>query len=163
MPTIPKGLKPVVENYAIGAPDGVMRTEVGGGLPRYGMEWDRGVQQYRVTLIVTALQFSVWTTFFHHTIKKGALSFDMPLNSGYGIQTHTVSMLPGTYGAVPHGAGRDPMWTVSFAVEAESTVYGMTAADASALLALYDLEGDGSSALLQRIDIFANQDTRVLV
>lgn len=162
MPTIPSGFKPVVENYGIGAPDGVMRTPVGGGLPRYGMEWDRGAQQFRVTLILSSLQFSVWTTFFHHTIKKGSLAFDMDLDSGYGVQTHEVSMIPGSYTAVPTGGGPGAMWTVGFAVEAESAAYGMTAADAEALLALYELEGPGSSALLDRIALFANFDTLVL-
>lgn len=160
MPTIPSGFKPVVENYGIGAPDGVMRTDVAGGLARYGLQWDRGVQQYRVTLILSALQFSVWTTFFHHTVKKGSLAFDMDLDSGYGVQTHSVSMLPGSYSATPNGG--KVMWTVSFMVEAESTVYDMSTADADALLALWELEGAGSSALLDRISIFANQDTLVL-
>lgn len=160
MPTIPKGLKPVVESYGIGAPDGVRRTDVGGGLPRYGLEWDRGVQQYRVTLILDQLKFSVWTTFFHHTIKKGSIGFSMDLDSGYGRQTHSVYIVPGTYSATPTG-GR-AVWTVSFMVDAESAAYAMSAADASALLALYELEGDQSAALLARISIFANQDTLVL-
>lgn len=162
MPTIPSGLKPVVENYSIGAPDGVFRTEVAGGMPRYGLEWDRGVQQYRVTLVLSALKFSVWETFFKHSIKKGALSFDMDLNSGYGVATHSVSMLPGTYSAVPTGGGENTVWTVSYMVEAESQAYDMSTADADALLALYELEGDHSMALLQAIDIFANQHMLVL-
>ena len=160
MAALPKGLKPVVENYAIGAPDGVMRTEVAGGMPRVGLQWDRGVQQYRVTLVLTPLQFSVWTTFFHHSIKKGALAFDMDLDGGYGVQQRSVSIVPGTYSAVPTG-GR-ALWTVGFMVEAESPAYDMSAADAEALLALYELERDGSSALLDRINVFANQDTLVL-
>lgn len=162
MPTIPSGMKPVVQGYSIGAPDGVMRSEVGGGLARYAMQWDRGVQQYRVTLILSAVQFSVWTTFFHHIIKKGALAFDMDLNSGYGMQPHNVSILPGSYSATPTGGGQYVLWTVTFIVEAESTAYSMSTADAEAMLALYELEGDQSSALLARISQFANQDTLVL-
>lgn len=162
MPTIPKGLDPVVENYAIGAPDGVFRTEVAGGLPRYGLEWDRGVQQYRVTLVLNSTRMSVWETFFKHTIKKGALSFDMKLNSGYGVSTHNVSMVPGTYSATPTGGGEHTIWTVSFMAETESQAYDMSSADAEALLALYELEGDHSSALLEAIDIFSNQHMLVL-
>jgi hypothetical protein len=162
MPTIPSGLKPVVENYGIGAPDGVFRTDVAGGLPRSGLEWDRGVQQHRVTLILDSQKFSVWTTFFHHIIKKGALAFDMDLDSGYGVQQHSVNMMPGTYSATLTSGGRNAMWTVSFMVETESAAYAMSAADAEALLDLWELEGDGSAALLDRISIFANQDTLVL-
>jgi hypothetical protein len=160
MPTIPKGLKPVVENYGISAPDGVFQTDVAGGMPRVGLDYDRGVQQYRVTLILTDLQMAVWTTFFHHTVKKGSIAFDMDLDSGYGIQTHTVTMVPGSYTATPSG-GRS-IWTVGFVVMAESSTYQMTDADAQALLDLYDQEGDGSAALLQAIDQFANHDTLVL-
>lgn len=162
MPTIPSGFKPVVQNYAIDAPGGVRRTDVAGGLARYALEWDRGVQQYRVTLILTALQFSVWTTFFHHSIKKGALAFDMDLNSGYGMQPHSVSIFPGSYSATPTGGGSHVMWTVSFIVEAESAAYSMTTAEAEALLALYELEGDSSGELLNRLSQFANVDTLVL-
>ena len=52
------------------------------------------MQQYRVTLVLTPLQFSVWTTFFHHSIKKGALAFDMDLDGGYGVQQRSVSIVP---------------------------------------------------------------------
>jgi hypothetical protein len=162
MPTIPSGMKPVVENYAIGAPTGVMRTDVAGGMPRYGLDWDRGYQQFRVTLILDALLFSVWTTFFHHTIKKGAIAFEMQLDSGYGGQTHTVNIVPGSYAATPSAGGRNAVWTVSFVVEAEPAAYEMTAADAAALIALYELEGIHSAALLEAISVFANQHTLVL-
>jgi hypothetical protein len=159
MPTIPSGLKPVVEGYSFGGPAGVMRTPVDGGAPRYALEWDRGVQQFRVTLVLDALQFSVWTTFYHHTIKKGALAFDMPLDSGYGSQTHSVNVIPGTYNATRTSG---VMTTVTFGVEAESAAYGMSAADAAALLALYEEYEGYSSALLQALDLFANQYTLAL-
>jgi hypothetical protein len=161
-PTIPSGLKPIVQNYTIGAPDGVARTEVAGGAPRYALDYDRGVQQYRVTLPMTALQFAVWTSFFHHIIKKGALSFNMQLNSGYGVQTHTVDIVPGSYSATPDSGGADAVWTVSFLVEAESSTYAMTDDDAQALIDLYELEGEHSGELLQAINQFANFDTLVL-
>lgn len=161
MPTIPSGLKPVVENYAIGAPAGVMRTDVAGGAPRYGLEWDRGVQSFRVTLVLTSLQFSIWSTFFHHSIKKGALAFDMPLNSGFGQQTHSVNIVPGTYTATPTGGSA--VWTVSFTVEAESAAYAMSAADADAVLALYETFSGDTAALLEAIGLFANNYSRVLV
>lgn len=158
MPTIPRGLKPVVEGYSGGAPGGVMRTEVDGGMPRFGLEWDRGSQQFRVTLILDAMQFAVWTTFFHHTVKKGAIAFTMDLDSGYGVQPHSVNIVPGSY-SFARTAGI--LTTVSFTVEAESAAYAMSAEDAVALLALYELLGAHSMALLDRINVFANQDTLV--
>lgn len=160
MPTIPTGLKPVVEGYSIGSPDGVMRGEVGGGMPRYAREWDRGVQPFRVTMVLDAVKFSVWTVFFHHVVKKGSIAFDMDLDSGFGVMTHSVNIMPGTYGAVPTGGNE--VWTVSFMVEAESAAYGMTAADAQALIDLHEEFGGGLQSLLNAIDLFANQHTMVI-
>lgn len=159
MPTIPNGLEPVVSGYSFGDPGGVRRTEVGGGAPRYGLDWDRGVQQFNVTLILDDLQFSVWTLFFHHTIKKGAVSFDMPLDSGMGRRTHAVNIVPGTYNAARTGG---KLAAVSFRVEAESTAYEYGAAEAEAVLSLYDTYGRESNALLDRLYQFANLDTKAL-
>ena len=159
MPSIPKDFCPVVEGYSIGAPGGVLRTEVAGGAPRYGLDYDRGVQQYKVTLVLDALRFSVWTAFFHHVIKKGALSFDMPLDSGFGLQPHTVNIVPGTYSAARTGG---VLTVVSMVVEAESAAYGLSASDALALLELYAAYGQRVNAVLDRIAIFSNKDTNVL-
>jgi hypothetical protein len=159
MPTIPDGFQPVVQGYGIGAPDGVLRTDVAGGAPRYGLEWDRGVQQYRVTLVLNSLQFAVWTAFFHHVIKKGALAFDMDLDSGFGPQSHSVNIMPGSYSASRTGT---VMTSVSFIVEAESAAYGWTTAEAVSFVALYNEFGPRLGQLLDRISLFANFDTVVL-
>lgn len=159
MPTIPSGLRPVVSGYSFNGPGGVARTEVAGGAPRYALDWDRGTQAFNVTLILDELQFSVWTLFYHHTIKKGALSFDMPLDSGMGEQTHSVNIVPGSYNAA-RTAGQ--ITVVSFTVEAESTAYQLGADEAEAALALYEVYGRNSNALFDRLTRFANSDTNVL-
>ena len=42
MPTIPNGFVPVVsQGYNPTGPGGIKRTEVGGGMPRYALDWDR--------------------------------------------------------------------------------------------------------------------------
>jgi hypothetical protein len=159
MATIPNGLKPVVSGYEIDEPGGVMRTEVAGGAARYALDWDRGPQRFQCTLILEALQFSVWSAFYHHVIKKGALAFDMQLDSGFGPSPHSVNIMPGSYSAARTGG---IMWAVSFVVEAESQVYAMTAADAAALIDFYNVNGAYSDALLARIARFANYDSNVL-
>lgn len=159
MPTIPTGLRPVVEGYGFTGPGGVNRTEVAGGMPRYALAWDRGVQQFRVTLILDPVEFSVWSVFFHHSIKKGSLSFDMHLDSGFGPALHTVNMLPDTY-TVSRAGGVNSV--VSFGVEAESQAYAMTPSEVASLLALFEAFGPGSSTLLARVATFANVDTLVL-
>lgn len=159
MPTLPNGFTPTVAAYSHGGPDGVMRTDVAGGMPRYGLDWDRGAQQFNVTLILDKQQFSVWTAFFHHVIKKGAITFDMPLDSGFGTETHACNIMPGSYSASRTGG---IAMVVSFTVEAESRAYDMTAADGAALVDVYNTYGADSNALLAAIAQFATVDSNVL-
>ena len=159
MPTLPAGLTPTVAAYSHGGPGGVMRTEVSGGAARYALDYGRGTQQFNVTLILDKLKFSVWTAFFHHIILKGAITFDMPLDSGFGTEAHAVNILPGTYSASRTGG---TAMVVAFVVEAESKVYDMTAVDAAALIDFYSTYGDDSNKLLDRLAQFANVDTNVL-
>ena len=159
MPTLPAGLTPTVAAYSHGGPGGVMRTEVSGGAARYALDYGRGTQQFNVTLILDKLKFSVWTAFFHHIILKGALTFDMPLDSGFGTEAHAVNIVPGTYSASRTGG---TAMVVAFVVEAESKVYDMTAVDAAALIDVYLIYGDDSNKLLDRLAQFANVDTNAL-
>jgi hypothetical protein len=159
MPKLPAGLTPTVAAYSHGGPGGVMRTEVSGGAARYALDYGRGPQQFNVTLILDKLKFSVWTAFFHHIILKGALTFDMPLDSGFGTEAHAVNIVPGTYSASRTGG---TAMVVAFVVEAESKVYDMTAVDAAALIDVYSTYGDDSNRLLDRLAQFANFDTNVL-
>ncbi len=159
MPTIPNGFKPTVAAYSFGAPGGVMSTEVAGGAPRYGLVYDRGVQQFSVTLMLDKLKFSVWTAFFHHIIKKGAITFDMPLDSGFGTAMHAVNIVPGSYSAT-RTAGI--VVIVSFVVEAESQAYDLSGAEAAGLIDIYNSLGADGFALFDRIEQFANVDSDVL-
>jgi hypothetical protein len=159
MPTLPTGLTPTVAAYSHGGPGGVMRTEVSGGAARYALDYGRGPQQFNVTLILDKLKFSVWTAFFHHIILKGAITFDMPLDSGFGTEAHAVNIVPGTYSATRTGG---IAMVVAFVVEAESKVYDMSAADAAGLIDVYNAYGDDSDNLLRRLAQFANVDTNVL-
>ena len=159
MPRIPRALKPVIQGYGIGSPEGVSHTEVGGGMPRSAMLWDRGPQPFQVTLLLTPDKFSVWTTFFTHIIKKGALSFTMPLDSGFGLEDHDCLMVPDSYSAARAGG---QVTSVSFVVKAESKAYAMTAAEAQSILDYWEAVGEPSSDLLRRIAQFANEDTLVL-
>jgi hypothetical protein len=159
MPTLPNGFRPTVAAYSHDGPGGVMRNEVAGGAARYGLEWDRGTQRFNITLILDKLQFSVWIAFFHHIIRKGAITFDMPLDSGFGTEQHAVNIIPGTYSAT-RTAGIAMI--VAFAVEAESKAYEFSAADAQGMVDVFNAYGDDSHALLARLAQFALVDTNVL-
>lgn len=159
MPTLPPGLSPTVAAYSFSGPGGVLRTEVPGGAARYGLEYGRGTQQFNVTLVLNQLKFSIWTVFYHHIILKGSVTFDMPLDSGFGTQPHAVNIVPGTYTASRTGG---IAMVVSFVVEAENKVYDISADDAAGLIEFYTTFADESDQLLTRLATFANRDTNVL-
>lgn len=157
VPRIPSDMCPLVNGYQIGAAGGVMRTPVGGGRPRYALDWDRGVQQFQVTLLLDQTQFMAWSIFYHRTIKKGAISFEMDIDSGLGAEPHVVNIVPDSYSVVPTGG---IFRSVSFIVEAESRVYDLTDEEAQGIVDLYEEYGSaGLWRLLSRLEQFANVDT----
>lgn len=158
-PTIPSGFEPLTAGYSFGAPGGVKRSEVAGGLARYGLEWDGGVQTFSVTLLLDRMQFSVWNAFFHRKIDKGAVAFTMPLDSGFGKQPHLVNIVPGSYTVAEVNAA---VASVRFDVEAESQAYLLDDEEADALISMYEEYRDGVQSLLDRLAVFANNDTDVL-
>lgn len=158
-PVLPNGFKPTVAAYSHDAPGGVVRTEVAGGAPRYGLQYDRGLQRFNVTLILNKAQFSVWTAFFIHIIRKGALTFDMPLDSGFGTAQHACNIIPGSYSASRTGG---IAMVVAFTVEAENQAYDFGAADAQAMIDVHNAYTTDTSALLARLAKFATVDTLVL-
>ncbi len=158
-PVLPNGFKPIVSAYSNSAPGGVMRTEVAGGAPRYALEFDRGVQSFNVTLLFDKLEFSVFTAWFHHVIKKGAYTFDMPLDSGFGTSLHAVNMVPGSYSAT---RTEGIMILVAFVVETESEAYELSAVEGAGLVDIYNTYGASTPDLLDRLAQFANVDSLVL-
>lgn len=160
MPTIPTGLVPVTSpsGYSFGGPGGVSRTEVEGGSPRVAMAYDRGQQVFAVALVCSVDEFRAWSLFYHHSIKKGAIAFDMPLDSGFGVTTHRVTMLPDSYQVTnPNGA----TWIVTFQVSAESEAYTFDT-DAADLVLEYFNAGSDLGALLAALAQFATVDSNVL-
>ncbi len=158
-PALPNGFTPTVAAYSHDEPGGVRRTEVAGGSSRFGLDWDRGPQRFNVTLILDKFQFSIWVAWYHHIVKKGAITFDMPLDSGFGTAQHACNIMPGSYSASRTGG---IAMVVAFVVEAENKVYDMTTADAQGMIDVYNAYGDGSNALLARLAQFALVDTLVL-
>lgn len=158
-PVMPSGIKPTVAAYSHDGPGGVQRTEVAGGAPRYALQYDRGLQRFNVTLILTKAQFSVWTAFYIHIIRKGAITFDMPLDSGFGTEPHACNIVPGSYSASRTGG---TAMVVAFTVEAENKAYDFSATDAQAMIDLHNLYLRDTSALLARLAQFSTVDTLVL-
>jgi hypothetical protein len=157
---MPRGFVPITASYTVGGPDGVVETQVAGGAARYAMEYDRGVQPFGCVLILNPTQFQVWQLWYLHIAKKGSVTFEMPLDSGFGVSPHACNIVPGSYSTARVG---DINTSVSFVVKAESQAYQYSAADAAAIIELHNgIEGDDLSALLARLAQFALYDTNVL-
>jgi len=160
MPTLPRDLYPVTSpsGYSHNAAGGVSRTQVEGGFNRYALDFDRGVQQFNVALACTAGHYQIWTLFFYNIIKKGALSFDMPLDSGSGLQTHTVNIIPNSV-SVNETDGNN--FVVTFQVEAESSAYDFDADGTASALAIWE-NGDDLGDFIDRLALFVLTETLVL-
>lgn len=157
--SLPSGLKPTIAAYSLADPGGVQADELNGGVAAYALAYGRGVQGFAVTLILSAANYERFTVWFHRLIDKGARTFTMPLDSGFGTDTHTCNIVPASVQISRTGGN---LWAVSFLVEAESQAYDMTAEDAQALVDLYNECGATSDALLARIAEFALIDSLVL-
>jgi len=158
-PALPTGFTPTVAAYGMTGPDGVMRSDINGGPSRYALEYDRGVQQFNVTLVLDKLQFSVFTAWFLHVVKKGAITFDMPLDSGFGTAPHACNILPGSYSTSRVGG---ILTSISFVVEAENQAYELSTQDAQGLVDMYNEYGEDVDLIMARIAQFANVDSLAL-
>lgn len=159
-PTIPVGMCPAVSPYSFGAPGGVDRTDLDGGVGRYAMAWDRGTQTFNVTLMLTQAKFTVWNAFFLRKIKKGAITFLMDIDSGMGLEPHYVNILPGSYNSTLTSG---TVYAVAFQIEAEAaSTYDLTDDEVDGLIEINDASGGNPRALLDRLALFANWDTNVL-
>ncbi len=161
MPTLPRDLYPVTSpsGYSHNAAGGVSRTQVEGGFNRYALDFERGVQQFNVALACTAGHYQIWTLFFYNIIKKGALSFDMPLDSGSGLQTHTVNIIPNSV-SVNETDGNN--FVVTFQVDAESSAYDFDTDATDTILSIWEA-GEDVGELFDAIAYFVLTGTLVLV
>ena len=160
IPRIPSGMCVSVSPYSFGSPAGLMRTDLEGGVGRYGLSYDRGTQTFNVTLMLTLERFTIWNAFFLRKISRGAITFLMEIDSGMGPEDHRCNILPGTYTATLTSG---TMYAVAFQVEAEAySTWNMTDAEIDALLELNEITDGFPRRLLDRLAQFANVDTNVL-
>lgn len=160
-PVLPRDLYPVTSpsGYSYASAQGVHMTQVEGGFNRYAMDFDRGTRLFNVALACTAWHLQVWELFYLRIIKKGALAFEMPLDSGTGLEQHIVNIIPNSVNTTETDGNN---FVVTFQVEAESKIYDFTEGGAAAILAIWDVSGDVGD-FLDRLALFTLEETLVLV
>lgn len=160
LPILPVGMCPAVSPYSFNAPGGVDRTDLEGGVSRYALAFDRATQAFNVTLMLKLAQFTVWNAFFLRKIKKGAVTFQMDIDSGFGLEPHRVNIIPGSYSATLTSG---TVYAVAFQVEAEAfSTWDLTLDEVDGLIEINDSTNGNPHALLDRLALFANHDTNVL-
>lgn len=154
----PRSFCPLVADYNGGDMGGVSQTDVEGGSPRFALEYDRGVQPFTVSLALDAQKYHIWTLFYHRIIKRGAIPFDMPLDTGNGAEPHTVNIVKDSYSESRTRRHR----FITFTVLAEPKAYDVSMEDAQAEIDLWNEYGNSLASMLDRLAIFANEDVLVL-
>ena len=160
-PVLPRDLYPVTSpsGYSYASAQGVSATQVEGGFNRYALDFDRGTRLFNVALACTAGHLRVWELFYLRIIKKGALAFEMPLDSGTGLEQHIVNIIPNSVNTTETDGNN---FVVTFQVEAEPKIYDFTEGGAAAIIAFWDANRD-MGEFLDRLALFTLEDTLVLV
>lgn len=160
VPSIPRDFKPLITGYSFEGTSGVLQTKVAGGSDRFGRQYRRSSQLFKVSMNMRPAKLSVWTNFYFLLIDEGATKFTMGIDSGQGLQDHVCNIVPNSYSAVR--APNSQITVVSFVVSAVATVWNNTKEDAQAIVDFWDAYGEQSTGLLDLLERFANVDTRVL-
>ena len=160
-PVLPRDLYPVTSpsGYSYASAQGVHMTQVEGGFNRYAMDFDRGTRIYNVALACTASHLQVWELFYLRIIKKGVLAFEMPLDSGTGLEQHIVNIIPNSVNTTETDGNN---FVVTFQVEAESKIYDFTDENVTTVLSIWETSGDVGE-FVDRLAEFVLSDTLVLV
>lgn len=160
-PVLPRDLYPVTSpsGYSYASAQGVSATQVEGGFNRYALDFDRGTRLFNVALACTAGHLQVWELFYLRIIKKGALAFEMPLDSGTGLEQHIVNIIPNSVNTTETDGNN---FVVTFQVEAEPKIYDFTEEGVAAIIAIWNAGGDVGE-LIDRLAEFTLEDTLVLV
>ena len=155
MAAFPSNIKPsITQGYGFGASSNVVTQAVQGGAPLQMLDYGVGPVDFNVGLVLTTATLQEFQEFYFDDIDSGADSFTMNLNSGNGIEQHTVMIIPES---VNFNGDRAPIWTVSFSITAETTPFQENPFQGN-LSDLFAVYGDGTQALLDQLEIFALQD-----
>jgi len=119
MADFPASLKPsVTQGYSFDSPANILTQEVQGGAPLMMLDYARGPVPFNIGLVMTPSDLQTFQEFYVNEINNGAGVFDINLDSGRGIETHTVSI---NTDSLNIDGSRAPIWLVSFTVTSQAT------------------------------------------
>lgn len=146
MERFPDSIKPVTsQGYSFGTPENIVAIETLGGASIQVRDFKYAPVLFNIVFVGDRVIRSVITDFFYGRINAGADKFTMVLDSGNGLEDHTVVILPNTMNF--DGSG-DPRWIITCQMLAERTP--SQDADGS-LSTVYGVYGDGSEEFIDAI------------
>jgi hypothetical protein len=153
MINFPSILKPVVnQGYSFGGSDNIIKTPVQGGNILQRKRFKTGVVSFSVAVVGGRTEKIVFTDWYYGKINAGADKFIMNLDSGRGIEEHICQIDPET---IQWNGSQDPIWTINFNINAESTPAQFSNGE---IFDLYEEYGSDLEPLLNRLAVFSMQD-----
>ena len=157
--TFPANLKPIVnQGYSFGTPDNVLTVPTMGGSPLQVLDYKYGPVLIDVAIVGGRLEKMVVTDFYYGKINSGADKFYMTLDTGLGLEQHTVQIVAGS---MQFNGGSDPTWIMTFQARAERTPAQDAPFDGN-LADLYAVYGEDIDVILAALAVFALDDLPVL-
>jgi hypothetical protein len=114
MADFPASLKPSVsQGYSFGLDENVLTQDVQGGPPLMMLDYAEAKAPINIGLVLTPDDLQVFWEFYVNDIDNGAEAFNINIDTGLGLTSHTVVI---DSNSVSVDGSRSPIWTMSFTV-----------------------------------------------
>jgi hypothetical protein len=146
----PSTLRPIVnKGYGQKRGGNIWRSQVQGGLPRQGRDTYYDAVPINIALVVSKLGRLAFLTFLKQ-IDGGASSFQMDLDTGAGIEPHSVQITSDISDNTQTGV----YWNITFTATAERTSVQDDSAFNDSILELFGEYGDGLPAFIDYYTLY---------
>lgn len=151
----PSNLKPAVNRgYNFNTASNLIQVDTMGGNPIIIRDYKYAPVIIPVAFVGNRLTKQVISDFYYGKINSGQDKFYMNLDTGMGIEQHTVQIVPGT---ISFNGDQDPMWVITMTIRAEKTP-AQDAPLGGNLADLYEVYGDDIDDLLAALAYFVNTE-----
>lgn len=143
LPAFPANMSPnVSRGYSFGAPNNIIEQPLEGGTALQMRDFAQSFVDFSVVISGSPLKIRAFQDFYFHYIDSGASKFTMDLDSGNGIEEHTVQIVASS---MRFDTNDTEIWVASFTVRSDTTPF-QTDPYAGGLIDLYETHGEGLNA-----------------
>lgn len=152
----PNWIKPVTNaNYSYQLTrNNVNYQAVQGGLSRANLKYTQESIPFNVNFVINnGVLYQAWVDWWFNVSAQGTKKFNIPLDSGNGVELHKCIAVPATYSATG-----DFPWKVSLTIEAEKIPTSLN----GSLFALVQGGYLNPEPIIDRLGIYATEDVKNL-